>query len=636
MKHRPYPLVAAAAAIPLSLACRTAPEVAPASQPVKAAVAAATKPAVDYEKEAKKLDALLAEYFESSLKMNPIQATFIGDGRFNYALPNFLSPTAQEADKAMNHYWLNRIQSEVDRGALKGQARLSYDVFVSQRKNNIEGAEFPGELQPITQFFSIPSFMAQLGSGRSVQPFKTVKDYDDWLMRMQAAAVIFDQAIVNMREGIKRKVVQPKPVVQATIPQIAAHVVKSYKKSIFWMPIKNMPKDFSRADRRRLTAAYRQRIESTVIPAYRRMHNFVKNEYLPAARETHGYWDLPDGERWYAFQVKTMTTTDRTPEEIHQLGLAEVARIQDEMRAVMKEVGFKGDLKAFFKYLQEDDKFYYTTEEEVLQGYRDLRDKVNKLVPKMFDIFPKADYEVRPVEAFRAKSSAGASYMPPAPDGSRPGVFYVNTYDLRRQPKYGMETLSIHEATPGHHFQISIQQEVESLPMFRRFGGYTAYAEGWALYAESIGKELGMFEDPYQYYGKLDAELFRAMRLVVDTGLHYKKWTREQAIEYMTTNSSMDKGDIVSEVERYIAMPGQALAYKSGQLAIQDLRAQAEKELGDAFDIKAWHRAILVDGALPLDVLASKMDEWVESQKSMAKPQAPMTTSPTSTAKTGS
>ncbi|MEL7370637.1 MAG: DUF885 domain-containing protein [Myxococcota bacterium] len=571
--------------------------------------------AVDPAAEAKKLDALLEEYFEANLKMSPIQATFIGDKRYNYLLPNFLSPSAMMASEVFEKHWLTRIEAEIERDVLQGQARLSYDVFVSQRKSAIEGMAFPGELQPITQFFSIPSFMAQLGSGQSVQPFKTVKDYEDWLLRLDAAAILFDQSIVNMKEGIKQKVVQPKIVVQKAIPQIAAHIVDDVEKSVFWMPIKSMPDSFSKADKKRLADAYRQRISAVIVPAYRRLHSYLKGPYLANARDTHGYWALPNGADWYAYQVKSMTTTDRTPEELHQLGLKEVARLHDEMRKVMKEVKFEGDLSAFFKYVNEDPQFYYTDANALLQGYRDLQSKVNKLLPKMFDVFPKADYEVREVEKFRAASSAGASYMPGSPDGSRKGVFYVNTYDLRRQAKFGMETLSIHEASPGHHFQISIQQEIESLPRFRRFGGYTAYAEGWALYAESIGKEMGMFDDPMQYYGMLDAQLFRAMRLVVDTGLHYKKWTREQAIEYMKTNSSMAESDIVAEVERYIVMPGQALAYKVGQIAIRQMRNRAEKALGSAFDVKAFHRAILTDGALPLDVLDTKIDEWISSQK---------------------
>ncbi len=570
---------------------------------------------MDSARAAERLDGLLNQYFEESLTFNPIQATAIGDPRYNYLLPNFYSPTAHVAGIAFNQHWLHRVESEVDRSALTGQARLSYDVFVYQRRLDIEGAEFPDRLQPVTQFFSIPSFLAMLGSGRSIQPFKTVEDYENWLLRLDASTVLIDQMINNMREGMEKKVIQPKAVVEKAIPQVAAHVVPKAKQSIFWTPIKNMPKDFSKADRKRLWLAYHRRIEGDVIPAYKRLHDFLKDEYLPVARETHGYWDLPGGEQWYGYRIRSNTTTDRGADELHELGLSEVARIHGGMREVMTQVGFKGDLKAFFKHLRESDEYYYKEPEAALQGYRDLQAKVNERLPKLFDIFPKSDYEVRAVEAFRAKSSAAASYVPGTPDGSRRGVFYVNTFDLKRQPKYRMETLSLHEASPGHHFQLSIQQEIESMPKFRRFGGYTAFMEGWALYAESLGKELGLFEDPMQYYGRLEDELLRAMRLVVDTGLHHKKWTREKAIAYMKDNSAMDDSDVVAEVERYIAWPGQALAYKVGQLAIQEIRADAEAELGAAFDIKAFHRALLIDGAMPLDVLDAKMKEWVEAQK---------------------
>ena len=320
---------------------------------------------------------------------------------------------------------------------------------------------------------------------------------------------------------------------------------------------------------------------------------------------------MPDGEAWYAFAVAGHTTTDLKPDAIHQIGLAEVSRIRGEMGQVKEQVGFEGDLAAFFVHLQEAPEFYFEHEDDLIAGYVELQKTVNERLPRLFDVMPKADYEVRPVEKFRAKSAAGASYMSPSPDGSRPGVFYVNTFNLKAQPRYGMETLSIHEASPGHHFQISIQQEIESLPRFRRFGGYTAYVEGWALYAESIGKELGMFSDPYQYYGRLSDEMLRAMRLVVDTGLHAKGWTRERAIDSMKENSSMARTDIVAEVERYIAIPGQALAYKIGQRKISELRKRAEEKLGEGFDVKEFHNQILLDGALPLDVLDTKIDEWI-------------------------
>jgi uncharacterized protein (DUF885 family) len=368
-------------------------------------------------------------------------------------------------------------------------------------------------------------------------------------------------------------------------------------------------------NRERLTAAYRARIAGELLPAYRRLRDFVRDDYLPRCRETAGYSALPDGRAWYAFLVKASTTTDLPPDRIHEIGLEEVARIRADMELVKRQVGFEGDLPAFFRWLREDPRFYDTDPEALLAGYRDLQKKVSGLLPRLFDVFPKADYEVRPVEAFRARSMSGAQYVPGTPDGRRAGVFYVNTSDLKAQPRFGMETLSLHEASPGHHFQISIAQEVTGLPKFRRFGGYVAYQEGWALYAESIGKELGLFTDPLQWYGRLSDELLRAMRLVVDTGIHARGWSREQAIRYMLDTSSMAESDVVAEVERYIAVPGQALGYKVGQLAITELRREAERELGPRFDVKAFHRQVLVDGALPLDVLRTKIREWIAVEK---------------------
>jgi uncharacterized protein (DUF885 family) len=328
-----------------------------------------------------------------------------------------------------------------------------------------------------------------------------------------------------------------------------------------------------------------------------------------------GWSELPNGKRWYTYLAENYTTTTLKPDYIHELGLREVARIRAEMEQTRQQVGFKGDLAAFFKFVQDDPQFYYTDADSLVQGYVEVKKKINAKLPKLFSDFPQADYEVRPVEAFRAQAAAGAFYQPPSADGSRPGIFYVNTFNLKAQPKFGMETLSLHEASPGHHFQISIQQEMKSLPSFRRFGGnYVAFVEGWALYSESIGKELGMFTDPYQYYGRLSDEMLRAMRLVVDTGLHTRGWSRERAIKYMLDNSSMAPSDVEAEVERYIADPGQALGYKIGQIRIRELRSKAEAALGSKFDIKEFHSEVLRGGSLPLDVLEAKLDRWVKSK----------------------
>ncbi len=570
--------------------------------------------AIEAAVEAAKLEQLLEDYFEEGLQRGPILATSIGDPRYNDQLPNFLSEERQVENLQLEERWLAQIQ-KIDRELLSGQDRLSYDIFVYEREMAIEGSRFPFHLLPINQMFSIPSFFAQLGSGGSIQPFRNEEDYRDFLGRIDKLGALIDQAIENMRAGVAAGVVQPKPLMEKVLPQLEAHFVDDVTESVFYRPLQSFPDEVPEAARAELTAAYEKAILEQIIPAYKKLHTFMVEEYIPGCRETTAIADLPDGKAWYAYQVRTMTTTDMAPDEIHQFGVEEVARIHGEMRDVMEEVGFEGELQGFFEHLEAEERFYYTDEEELLQGYRDLQGKVNEALPKLFDIFPKADYEVKAVPEFMAQSSAGAFYQPGTPDGSRPGAFFVNTYNLKAQAKFGMTTLSIHEASPGHHFQISIAQEIEDLPRFRRFGGQTAFFEGWALYAESLGKEMGLLDDPYDYYGRLSDELLRAMRLVVDTGLHYKGWSRERAIEYMLENSSMAESDVIAEVERYIVFAGQALAYKVGQRVIAGLRAEAEAELGDGFDIKVFHRAVLEDGALPMKVLQTKIREWIDERK---------------------
>jgi uncharacterized protein (DUF885 family) len=345
------------------------------------------------------------------------------------------------------------------------------------------------------------------------------------------------------------------------------------------------------------------------------MHDFLKDEYIPAARETAGMAALPDGKEWYAHKVKQTTSTDLTPDEIHQIGLDEVARIHKEMQGVMDEVGFEGSLQEFFEFTKNDPQFIFESKEDMLQAYEDLRETLDKTAPDLFKVIPESEFEIRPVEAFREQSSSSASYQRPAPDGSRPGIFYVNTYDLSARPTWTVESLYLHEAVPGHHFQISTQQELEDIPNFRKFGGTTAYIEGWGLYSESLGKEMGVYTDPYQYYGALSAELWRAIRLVVDTGLHAKGWTRQEVLDYMEKNSAAAEARRVSEAERFMAIPSQALAYKIGQLKIRELRTLAEKTLGEDFDIREFHYQVLKDGALPLNILEKKIKRWIDSEK---------------------
>jgi uncharacterized protein (DUF885 family) len=401
---------------------------------------------------------------------------------------------------------------------------------------------------------------------------------------------------------------------EKSLPQIQSQIVDAAEDSAFWKPIENMPDDFSAEDRERLTAAFRDAIENKIIPAYQRVSNFVGDEYMAAARDTVGLYALPEGPKWYAYNVRRITTTDLTPDEIHQIGLDEVARIHEEMRGVMEEVGFEGDLMEFFDFMNNDDQFYFDEPEQLIQGYLDMSDRISELAKELFNVFPKSGFEVRRVEPFREASASGGSYRTGTPDGKRPGVFYANAYDIKARPIWGMESLFLHEAIPGHHFQRSLQVENEALPGFRRFGGYTAFTEGWGLYAESLGKEIGVYTDPYQYFGALNAELWRSIRLVVDTGLHAKGWTRQDVLDYMYANSPVKEARAVSEAERFMAIPGQALAYKIGQLKIRELRSSAEERLGDRFDVKEFHTQVLMDGPMPLSMLEAKIDDWVESQ----------------------
>jgi uncharacterized protein (DUF885 family) len=417
-----------------------------------------------------------------------------------------------------------------------------------------------------------------------------------------------------MREGMREGVVQPRILMEKLQPQIDAHIVANVEDSNFYTPVKNMPEDFSPEDRERLTAAYEDKITSTIIPAYQRISNFVGDDYLGAARETVGLYAQPNGVSWYEFMVRLRTTTDMTPEQIHQIGLDEVARIHGEMHSVMEEVGFDGDLKEFFEYMNTDPQFFFEEREQLIQGYRDMSDHISELSKDLFEIFPKTGFEVRAVEPFREKSASGGSYQAGTPDGARAGIFYANAYDLSARPNWAMESLFLHEAIPGHHFQIMIQRENEDLPEFRRFGGFTAFSEGWGLYAESLGKEIGVYTDPYQYFGGLNAELWRSIRLVVDTGIHAKGWSRQQVLDYMYENSAVAEARAVSEAERFMAIPGQALAYKVGQLKIREIRDNVEARLGDRFDVKAFHTEVLRDGAMPLSMLEAKIDRWVDAQ----------------------
>jgi uncharacterized protein (DUF885 family) len=566
------------------------------------------------------LGRLYAEFWEENLKLNPLTATFAGDARYNAELPNILSQEFEDQTRAFHQKYLERARA-IGTDGLTGQDRLSYDIFTLNRESELAELKFPDRLLPIDQFSNIANSFAQFGSGTSAQPFATVKDYEDWLKRAARGPVVFEQAIVNMREGMKAGIVQPRVLMEKVLPQLDANTVDEVEKSIFWGPITNMPREFSAADRERLTTAFRNLIGTQLTPAYRKLRKFIAEEYLPKCRDTFGMGALPNGAAWYAEKVHDNTTRSMNPAQAHEIGLAEVARIQDGMRAVAKDLGYTKstrtlpELKAFFEWMKARNDMYFGSREELLGAYQKFHSEVDPLLPKYFNLRPKTDYEVRLVEPFREAASSAGSYQGPSLDGKRAGVFYVNAYDLKARPRWALASLALHEAAPGHHFQISLQRELGDLPMFRRFSRDTAYIEGWGLYAEYLGYEMGIYRDPVARFGALDAELWRAIRLVTDTGIHSKGWTRQQTIDYMLANSPSEMTRAVSEAERFAAIPGQALAYKIGQLKIVELRKRAEQALGPKFSVAAFHDEVMKDGAIPLDVLDAKIDRWIAATK---------------------
>ena len=565
------------------------------------------------------LEQVFDEYWQAMLELNPVRATFIGDHRYNDRFTVSISPEHRAATRALLERSLAAAEA-IPPAALDEQSRLSQALFVRELSHRLAGERFPGHLLPINQFRSPPSSFAMLGSGMSAQPFATVEDYENFLKRMDGFEAWVEQAIVNMREGVERGVVQPAILMEKTLPQLAAHVVESAEQSLFFRPVANFPETVPEEEQARLRAAYEAAITDRLVPAYARLHDFIRDEYLPACRETYGLNDLPDGAAWYEYLIRQHTTTNLSAEEIHQVGLDEVARIHAEMIAIKQEVEFEGGLDAFFEYLNTDPAFYFETREQILAAHEALRDKADAAAPRLFHRSPRAGYEIRAVEEFRERSAAKGSYQAPAADGSRPGVYYINTWNPEARPRWDTEALFLHEAVPGHHFQRAFNLELEGLPAFRTHGGVTAFAEGWGLYSESlaVGRAMGFYEDPYQRFGQLNAELWRAIRLVVDTGLHAKGWSRQDVLDYMYANSATLETRAVSEAERFMAIPGQALAYKIGQLKIMELRARAEAALGEQFDIRDFHAEVLGQGDLPLDILAARIDAWLARQDATA------------------
>ncbi|MCA0236609.1 MAG: DUF885 domain-containing protein [Bacteroidetes bacterium] len=562
----------------------------------------------------KSMKTFIDQFYRDRLVFYPLEATTQGVEGYNDQLPI----TVSEAYRQQLRDFYTRTQSALAQfqpDQLDANDRISYEILKWECDISLADLGFPDNYMSINQFWGMPLTLGQFGSGSGPQPFKTVKDYDNWLKRMDKFTVWMDSALVYTRKGMDAGYVLPTSLIVKVIPQFKELVVSDPSKSLYYGPIRQMPDSFPAADKTRLTEAYKKMIGERLVPGFRKMADFFEKEYLPKGRATSGISALPGGRERYNHLIRYWTTTNMTADEIFDLGQREVARIRSEMEKVKTQVGFKGDLKAFFDFVRSDKQFTpFKTPEEVTGWYASMETRMKPQLSKMFDLVPKSKFEVRRTEAFR-EASASAEYSQGTPDGSRPGIFYVPVPDATKYNVVGGEALFLHEAIPGHHYQVSLQQEDTTLPAFRRFLWYGAYGEGWALYTESLGKELGLYTDPYQYFGMLSSEMHRAIRLVVDVGMHTKGWTREQAIQFSKDNEADTEESITAEIERYMAIPGQALSYKIGQLKILELRAKAEKAMGDQFDLRAFHNEVLNAGCVPLKVLEEKIDRWIEGRK---------------------
>lgn len=586
-----------------------------ASVAVHAQAPLATSPVVT---ESQRLSALFAADDEASLKRNPLNAMFRGDMRYADQFGDFITDEYFAKERAAAEANVEALKG-IDRTKLNDTDKIAYDVFRQNQLDALKGLSKEimdlTVVRPLNHFFGFHTFYPTFASGQGAAPFKTVQDYDNNLKRHKEFIVLMDRSIGRFREGMASGVFETKMTITNVIDQLNTQLAQKTEESPYYGPVLKFPEGFSDADKARLTKEYREIIENGLYPANARLRDFLRDSYLPLAREQVGLSAMKGGEGLYQYLIEQTTTLPLKANDIHNLGLSEVTRIKGGMEAIKNEVGFKGTLPEFFEHLRSDPKFKMTSRDALTQGYYDIGKKVDGIISQQFKYLPKAPLEIKPYEEFREKYEAGGSYQQGTPDGSRPGTFYFNAYDLPSRTIPGMTTLYLHEGAPGHHFQISIAQENEKLPAFMRFGGNTAYVEGWALYSETLGYDMGLFKDPYQRFGTLSDEMLRAMRLVVDTGIHSKGWTREQAIDYMLANSDMGKTDATAEVERYIAIPSQALAYKIGALTILRLKDRAKKELGAKFDVREFHNQVLNTGALPLAVLEKKIDSWIAASK---------------------
>lgn len=562
------------------------------------------------------LDTIAKNYYEEYLKLYPLEATTQGDNRYNDLLPINIDKDFISAEIA----FYNKVQDQlkmIDYKALSDEKKVIYDVLDTTLKDKVERYVYHPEYIPFNQFEGLPLEFPMLGSGQGAQPFETEKDYDNWLKRMKQFPLWIDAAITNFDEGAKNGIILPKKLVIKMIPQMRAEEIttENMEKNIFYGPIRNFPKHFSQKSKDKYTLLYKEIILEKIIPAYNKMGDYLEKTYYPQARDTDGLNALPNGKEMYGYYVKSWTTTNMSPEEIHQIGLKEVAKIRSEMEAIKTEVGFKGTLEEFINFVREDPKAMpYKSAKEVISAFNNILHTINPKLKTMFKNTPKTPFEIRQTEKFR-EATASPQYVQGTPDGKRAGIFYIPLPEPQRfNITTGMESLFLHEAIPGHHYQISLQQENENLPKFMRFGWYGAYGEGWALYCETLGKELGLYTDPYQRLGALSDQMLRSVRLVVDTGLHTGKMSREEAIKYFLSNINYSDAAATAEIERYMAIPAQALSYKVGHIKILELREKYTKSLGEKFDLANFHDEVLNQGCMPLGVLERKMELWSKRQ----------------------
>ena len=561
------------------------------------------------------LNALFQSEWERGLRENPLNATYVGDHRYDDRWPD-LSVDALEKYHAEDQAVLATLAA-IDPAALTDADRLNRELFHRLYQDRVDSYAWGARYLPINQRGGV-----QLASEFAGQiEFSTARDYQNWIARLDGIGTYVDQNIGLLREGVRRGLVQSRIVMQRIPDQIAKQVVADPEASPFYAPFRTMPAGMPAAEQERLRAAGRESIARSVVPAYRRLQDYFVRDYLPACADTVGVWALPGGEAWYQNRIAWFTTTNLTADEVHEIGLKEVARIRGEMQQVIQQVGFKGTFPEFLQYLRTDPKFHYTDAQQLLTAYMAMAKRIDPLLPQYFGRLPRLTYGVRPIPDESAPDTTAAYYQAGALDGRRAGYYYVNLYRPEDRPIYEIPVLSMHESVPGHHLQIALSQELGSVPMFRRDFEATAFVEGWALYSESLGQEMGFYADPYAKFGQLTYEMWRAVRLVVDTGIHHKRWTREQAIQFFRENAAKTELDIVNEVDRYIYWPGQALAYKIGELKIRELRGRAEAALGPGFDLRAFHDVVLGSGAVPLDVLEGNVQRWIGERAATGQPR---------------